>query len=146
MATQHRAAVCLLVEEENRSRPVLERAKQLFIDKAAASGLATSGKIALVAFADPSILQPRFLTARSNAIDLVGPQYHGSFDIMARRAFRESEEQQLDIEVTVDEIWSQFESTRNGVEKRLASRVVGYDKQIAHFKANYGMTYKNFGI
>jgi len=146
LAIQHQVAVDLMVQEENRTRPVIERAKQLFFKNAAASGLTTAGKIAMVAFTNPAILYPKFLSVRSDAIDLVGPQFHESFDIMARRAFRESDEKQVDVKVTVDEIWTQFESTRNSVEKRLANRVKGYDEQIAHFKAHVGNTYKNFEI
>ncbi len=129
LAKAHRCAIDPLLTYENEEKLKSETAKNLLDIKS--SYLNIAGKVALVVFGNPSLLDRHELTMKSDAERLVGPQFLWGLENMARLAIEEADKRNIQIHVAVDEAWEEFEERRIELEQKLSGRIRAYEKQIA---------------
>ena len=128
LAKAHRCAIGPMVTYENEEKLKSETAKNILDIKS--SCLNVSGKVALVVYESPTLLDRNELTMKSDAEALVCQQFLWALESMARLAIEEADKRNISIDVAVNEAWEKFEQSRMALEQKLSRRIRAYEKQL----------------
>ena len=136
MAIEHRRAIPRVEAADMedalqfKKREVLKaQAMQLLTVRT--SGFSTANKVALLVFILPYYRTRGALTMSTDAKRVIGSMFNSGLDSIADAAIHRSGQRGISLDLAVEEIMSDFDASREKLEKEFSGRIRAYEKQLA---------------
>lgn len=136
MATEHRRAIPRVEAADKKDALQFEklevlRAQAMQLLTVRTSGMSTANKVALLVFILPYYRTRGALTMSTDAKRVISSMFNSCLSSIAEAAMHRSSQRGISLDLSVEEIMSDFDASREKLEKEFSGRIRAYERQLA---------------